>query len=401
MEEVETAPDIFIRYDYPRLLDENRQAVAGFLRVPVETVVFVPNATTALNAVLRNFEWNADGKDEILYFSTIYGACGKTVDYVVDTRRGMVNSRPISITYPCEDDEIINLFEKAVATSKGEGKRPRLCIYDVVSSLPGLRFPFEAMTSKCKELGVMTVIDGAQGIGMVDSRLDELDPDFWFSNCHKWLHIPRACAVLYVPVRNQHMMASTVPTSHGYVRKSLRNSTSGTGSKSAFVSNFQYTGTLDFSPYLCVKEALAWRNDVVGGEDILQEYNINLAKTGGRRVAEILGTEVLDNKAGTASDCAMTNVRLPIRIAKNGSNSSAAEDESVLTEDIVNDVAQWMMDTLVRDYKTFIVVYSHGQHVYVRLSAQVYLELQDFEWAAETLLELCARVAKREYEGHI
>jgi hypothetical protein len=37
-----------------------------------------------VNTVLRNLVWNHDGKDEILYFSTIYSACGKAVDYTCE-----------------------------------------------------------------------------------------------------------------------------------------------------------------------------------------------------------------------------------------------------------------------------------------------------------------------------
>jgi hercynylcysteine S-oxide lyase len=54
-------------------LDESRAAVAKLIDAPAETVVFVPNATTGVNTVLRNLQWNEDGKDEILYFNTIYG----------------------------------------------------------------------------------------------------------------------------------------------------------------------------------------------------------------------------------------------------------------------------------------------------------------------------------------
>ena len=75
----EARPDEFIRYTYPRTLDESREALGKLLNVPTDTVVFVPNATTGINTVLRNLAWNEDGKDEVLYFSTIYGACGLTV----------------------------------------------------------------------------------------------------------------------------------------------------------------------------------------------------------------------------------------------------------------------------------------------------------------------------------
>jgi len=64
----ESTPDPFIRYTYPKLLDESRAAIAKFLNVPTDTIVFVPNATTGVNTVLRNIAWNEDGKDEILYF---------------------------------------------------------------------------------------------------------------------------------------------------------------------------------------------------------------------------------------------------------------------------------------------------------------------------------------------
>ncbi|KAK5181875.1 hypothetical protein LTR16_010299, partial [Cryomyces antarcticus] len=62
----EARPDVFIRYDYPKLLDESRAAVAAYLHCPVETIVFVPNATTGVNTVLRNMVF-APG-DSIIYF---------------------------------------------------------------------------------------------------------------------------------------------------------------------------------------------------------------------------------------------------------------------------------------------------------------------------------------------
>lgn len=409
-DQAEAMPDPFIRYTYPKLIDESRLAISELLHVPVGTVVFVPNATNGLNTVLRNMQWNKDCMDEILYFSTIYGACRKTVDYIVDSCYGFVSSRPINLTYPCNDDDIVASFRNAIHTSRKEGRRPRLCIYDTVSSLPGVRFPFEAITSTCKELGVISVIDGAQGVGMIDINLVDLDPDYFFSNCHKWLHVPRGCAVFYVPFRNQQLMVSTLPTSHGYVPRAVFLSDSQSlALTSSFVKNFEYTGTIDGSPYLCVKDSIKWRRSILGGEEKVFKYLVDLARDGGELVAKILRTEVLDNATRTATNCAMVNIRLPLMIqhdASDGEEKFTGDYTQSLVDRIVqlkdvDRVSEWMMKTLVDEYRTFIVVFYHGKNLWVRLSAQVYLDICDFEWAGRSLLELCEKVERGEYRSEI
>jgi len=382
----EAWPDKYIRYEFPGLLDESRAALAEHLKVPRDTVVYAANATTAFNIVLRNIAWSADGLDEIIYFSTIYGGCGKTVDYIVDTRKN-VTSRGIELTYPLEDAEIVALFHEAVKASKAAGRNPRVAIYDMVTSQPGVRFPFEAITEACRELGILSLIDGAQGVGMIDLDLGKLDADFVLSNCHKWLHTPRGCAFLYVPFRNQGLIRSTLPTSHGYVPLSTEgyfNPLPSVGEKSAWVKNFEFVGTVDNSPFVVVKDALKWREEVLGGEERIRAYLWKLAKEGGRRVAEILGTSVLENKAGTLSDCAMINVWLDVNVA-----------------DVDANAGQWAQQVLVDEYKTFIAIASHNGQWFTRLSAQVYLDLEDFEWAGKALKEVIARVKKGEYKNGV
>lgn len=193
-------------------------------------------------------------------------------------------------------------------------KRPRAAVFDVVSSVPGVCFPYEAMVSTCRELGILSIVDGAQGVGMMDLDMTALDPDFFVSNCHKWLLAPRGCAVFYVPFRNQHLIRSTVPTSHGYVPvpgAAPRADPLSPTAKSVFVNAFEYVGTLDNSPYLCVKDSLQFRERVLGGEARIQRYMRSLAKEGGAKVSQRLGTWVLGYEHGKAerfTDCAMVNV---------------------------------------------------------------------------------------------
>jgi len=54
----EAAPDRYIRYEYPRLLDASRAVMADYLNVHVDDVVYITNATTAVNAILRNLQFH-------------------------------------------------------------------------------------------------------------------------------------------------------------------------------------------------------------------------------------------------------------------------------------------------------------------------------------------------------
>ncbi|KAH6857136.1 pyridoxal phosphate-dependent transferase [Chaetomium sp. MPI-CAGE-AT-0009] len=398
----ESAPDRFIRYTYPQLLDESRAAIATLLNVAPETCVFVANATMGVNTVLRNLTWNPDGRDEILHFDTLYGGCAKTVDYVVEDRAGAVSARSIALAYPCEDDEVVARFEAAVEAALREGKRPRVCVFDVVSSVPGVRFPFEAVTAACREKGVLSLIDGAQGVGMVDIDLGAVDPDFFVSNCHKWLHVPRGCAVFYVPLRNQPLIRSTLPTSHGFVPRgdAKRYNPLPPSEKSEFVNAFEFVGTVDTTPYICVKDSIQWREEVLGGEARIRDALTAMAREGGKKVAEFLDTEVMDNASQSLTRCSMVNVALPLVVQPGDGKELEGELASLpsFPESDISAITNWLLRTLMDEHNTFIVLYTYGGRWWARLSAQVYLELSDFEWAGRVLKELCKRVAKGEYK---
>ena len=123
------------------------------------------------------------------------------------------------------------------------------------------------------------------------------------------------------------------------------------------------------------------------------EYCAYVAREGGKKAAEILGTEVMDNKSDDAKDgesgtltknCAFANVRLPLVIG--------AEKGQVKKQD-VGKVTQWIAHKAAHEYDTYFAVAFYRDNWWVRLSAQVYLEVGDFVWGAERLKELCERIA--------
>ena len=389
-DEAEARPDAFIRYDYPKLLDESRTAVADCLHAPVSACVFVSNATTGVNTVLRGLVFEPG--DVIIHFATIYGACEKSVNYITETTPA--ESKKIAYTYPVSDEWMCSAFEEAIKDIKASSKNPKVAIFDTIVSLPGVRMPFERLTALCRKHGVMSLIDGAHGVGHIPLDLGELDPDFFVSNCHKWLHVPRGCAVFYIPERNQHLIRSTIPTSHGFIPKPTENTINNPlppSGKSDFVTNFEFVGTLDNSPYLCIPAGLQWRKKLrwgdKSGEQAIIRYTSSLAREAGAVVASALGTKVMENEENTLQNCNFSNVLLPLSYAEVAGSEHAKAVQ----------VGQWIAQVLVAEYSTFIAIIFYGEAWWVRLSSQVYLTAEDFEWAAKVLEEVCGRVKAGEW----
>lgn len=179
---IEARPDPVIRNTLPALLNKARAAVAPLLGVPTDEVVFVPNATTAVNTVLKNLLFEEG--DVIVHFSTAYGACEKTIDYVCETTP--LQSTSVVLEYPIEDEAVVQKFCDRVKEVNESGRKVKIAMFDTVLTFPGVRMPWEALVKACKDLGVLSLIDGAHGIGHIDlSHLAEVGPDFFTSNCYK------------------------------------------------------------------------------------------------------------------------------------------------------------------------------------------------------------------------
>lgn len=165
--------------------------MAKFLKVDVETITFVPNATTGINTVMRNLVFQP--KDKIVHFSTIYGACGKTVSYVTETTPA--EAVRIEYSYPVSDEWLVGEFKRVVKGEQEAGNNVKVAIFDTVVSMPGVRVPFERLTAACKELGVLSCVDGAHSVRHVELDLGKLDCDFLVSNYHKLVFLPYSLRV--------------------------------------------------------------------------------------------------------------------------------------------------------------------------------------------------------------
>lgn len=186
--------------------------------------------------------------------------------------------------------------------------------------------------------------------------------------------------------------------------------------KNQFAELFAFVATIDTTPYLCIPEALRFRQVVCGGEESIRKYCKHIAQIGGQRVAEILGTEILQNSTRTLTNCCFVNVRLPLKFASCARDSTPQNDavvegfaglkisqheldasESKMKKKIFNPedapaIVRWIIERTLIDFDIPIMTKFHAGAIWIRLSGQIYIEMQDFERAAEVLKGLCERV---------
>lgn len=163
--EMESEPVDFLVRRLPGRLDEARIAFAVFVGADPADLVFVPNATTGVNSVLRSLDF-APG-DELLTSSHVYAACRKTLDFVASRSGAQVVVADVPFPIESEDQVVAAVLSAVTA-------RTRLALLDHVTSPTALIFPIRRLVEELHARGVDTLVDGAHAPGMVPLDLDNL-----------------------------------------------------------------------------------------------------------------------------------------------------------------------------------------------------------------------------------
>ncbi|KAI0028988.1 PLP-dependent transferase [Vararia minispora EC-137] len=374
---IEANPDKFVRIALPNVLRGLRERMAPFVGAQPDEVVFVQNASHGINTVLRNLEWHPG--DIIVSATTTYNAVERVIHYLHDiTPHPSLSVAPLN--FPNTRAQIINDFRKHIQILvadiavrqkdvKDGSKLKIVAVIDSLVSNPGIYLPWKEMVKICRAEGVWTVVDAAHSLGQeVDITLNEVNPDFWVSNCHKWLYAKRGCAILYVPKRNQHLIKSPIPTPFSYHSPD-------DPEPSNFIEMFGWTGTIDHTPCLSVHAALDFRA-WLGGEHKINDYCRSLVLAGAKRLAELLGTRVMDSSADGELTLNMANVALPLspRVPNTPMNGTI------------------LMLKLLDEAKVGAPVFFHNGVWWTRVSAQLWNEMSDFEYLAEALKNACKEI---------
>jgi isopenicillin-N epimerase len=257
---LEQEPVRFFEQELEPLLNTARQELAAFVGATVDELAFVPNATTGVNTVLRSLAFRPG--DELLTTNHEYNASCNALKFAAEQTEATVVIAEVPL--PIESSEQIM---EAILAKVSE--RTKLVLLDHVTSQTAIVFPIRQLAQQLAAQGIDVLVDGAHAPGMIPLNLQELGVAYYTGNCHKWLCAPKGAAFLYVRQDKQNSIRPLV-ISHG--------ANSPRTDRSRFHLEFDWVGTADPTPYLCVPTAIHCLGAMLpGGWPALIERNHAMA----------------------------------------------------------------------------------------------------------------------------
>jgi isopenicillin-N epimerase len=242
---LENQPVAFLGRELMGYLERAREPLAHYLHVPFEDIAYIPNVTYGVNIAARSLDLKPG--DEILSTDHEYGACENVWEFVCQKTGATFVRKQFSLPIQSEESFIDEYWT-------GVSPRTKVIYMSHITSPTAMRFPVAAICRKAREVGILTIIDGAHAPGQISVDISEIDPDVYIGNCHKWMMAPKGAGFLYVRADKKHLVEPLI-VSWGWGKDFPFT----TGSK--FLDNLQRSGTIDPSAYLAVPAAILFQAD--------------------------------------------------------------------------------------------------------------------------------------------
>lgn len=334
--ELERQPVEFLLRRRSELIPNARREIAEYLNAPDDEVVFVTNVTFGLSAAMRSLPLAAG--DQILTTNHEYGAVDRLMETVAKSTGADIVRHQIPLPYESDDAFVEEFFTSATVNTK-------VILVSHITSPTALIFPVRKICQRAREMGILTVIDGAHAPGQIPLDLADIGADVYSGNFHKWLCAPKGSAFLHVRPELQSMVDPLV-ISHGC------------SDGADFIERLEWLGTKDIAAYLSVPSAIAYQ----------RQRNWQNARRVCHQLAADLQAQLCDR------------YDLP-RLSVN-------QFAQMVTIPLPDCDVGAVSDRLYDEYRIEVPVGRLGQHCAMRVSVQAYNTREELQFLFKALEEL-------------
>ena len=311
-------------------LEKSREALATFINCRAQNIVFTTNPSYAINIIAKGFDLKEG--DEILSSNLEYGALIKTWEFYCEKANAKFVKSEITLPLTSKE-QIIDEFFKNISP-----KTKAIFISHITSST-ALILPVKEICERAKELGLVTIVDGAHAPAHIDLDISKLKADIYTGACHKWMLTPKGCSFLYI---NDEWKNRFDPLIISW----------GHHSNSNFSEHHELQGTRDYSAFLTIPTAVQF-----------------LKNNAWKSVSNNCKAMVLGNYEKTASIlngkpiCPVTNDYLG----------------QICSSPVKTDAPERLKAILYNEFKIEVPIMELNNQVYLRFSTQAYIDQKDID----------------------
>lgn len=226
----------------PERVGEARREMAKLIGAPTDRTAFVLNASAGASVVFDSLA--SGGPVDVMTTNHGYGAVSMGAQRLA--RRTGGTSTTVRVPLGATAAEVRALLAEAM-----QQHRPALLVIDQITSATARSFPTAEICRDARELGVLTLVDGAHAPGVLAHPVEE-EADYWVGNLHKFACSPRGTALLVSRGDGQELWPSI----------------DSWGAPFPFPERFDTQGTLDLTQWIVAPFAYRYLDEQVGWDEI-------------------------------------------------------------------------------------------------------------------------------------
>lgn len=267
--ELERQPVEFLDRRFAERMAVSRAILGEYLGTQRDNLVYVTNATVAVNIVARSLDLGPG--DEVLATDHEYGACDRAWRYLSHKRGFTYVNHPLSMPVLSAEAFVAQMWQAVNAST-------RVIYLSHITSPTALVLPVAAVCHRARDQGILTLVDGAHAPGQLSLDLDAIGADFYAGNLHKWLCAPKGAGFLYARPEAQELLEPLV-VSWGYQPEKP--------GPSRFIDHHEWWGTRDLAAFLSVPAAIQFQ-ETNNWEDVREACHA-LAVAAEERICQCTG----------------------------------------------------------------------------------------------------------------
>ena len=179
----------FVTHHLGRTMTAQVDRIARFVGAPADGIALLSGTTEAMNVIAGGLDLREG--DEIV--TTTHEHQAGIYPWLMAAKRRRCTVTQIPMACPQQSPaDIVARFEAAITP------KTRVLSFCHIHYTDGTVLPVREICDLARRRSVLSVVDGAQAVGMIDTDITALGCDVYATSLHKWLSAPYGTGLLWV-----------------------------------------------------------------------------------------------------------------------------------------------------------------------------------------------------------